>query len=417
MNMSLEEPKKQCKFYVVRKKRNCRMHVKEGDEFCAEHLKPKDVEDVKEEDTKSRIVCPLDRTHTCYAHKLQKHLKICNARNTKDEIYIVRGINSGSNGKICDDSYKLLSTFSNSDILETIKKVNKVYEEQIKGNISEKILTHVLLEEEMSKPEYGDKTKKHLKQASSILGLLYEYNLVKPDTCYIEFGAGRGQLTYWICKSTEQQDGISLLLVEKASPKHKKDNKLAKTTDKVQRIRADISDLVLDKLDVISKTQHIVGVTKHLCGGATDLAIRCLTNVKENKHKVLGAIMTFCCHHRCTWTPFVGKEFFQENDFTKKDFEILCGIVSWATCGTGFSRERRNNIEKETDLKQSTVAKDDELGLSREQKEEIGRRSKNLINWGRLLYLQKMGFQCYLHYYTDKNVSLENVCIVAYTNK
>lgn len=62
MNMSLEEPKKQCKFYVVRKKRNCRMHVKEGDEFCAEHLKPKDVEDVKEEDTKSRIVCPLDRT-------------------------------------------------------------------------------------------------------------------------------------------------------------------------------------------------------------------------------------------------------------------------------------------------------------------------------------------------------------------
>lgn len=78
-----------------------------------------------------------------------------------------------------------------------------------------------------------------------------------------------GQLTYWICKSTEQQDGISLLLVEKASPKHKKDNKLAKTTDKVQRIRADISDLVLDKLDVISKTQHIVGVTKHLCGGAT----------------------------------------------------------------------------------------------------------------------------------------------------
>jgi tRNA:m4X modification enzyme len=44
----------------------------------------------------------------------------------------------------------------------------------------------------MSKSEYGDKSKKHLKQASAILGLLREYSLLNPNTCYIEFGAGRG---------------------------------------------------------------------------------------------------------------------------------------------------------------------------------------------------------------------------------
>lgn len=64
----------------------------------------------------------------------------------------------------------------------------------IKGEITEKILTYYIIETEMSKPEYGDKAKKHLKQASSVLGLLQEYNLIKPNTCYIEFGAGRGKL-------------------------------------------------------------------------------------------------------------------------------------------------------------------------------------------------------------------------------
>lgn len=51
-----------------------------------------------------------------------------------------------------------------------------------------------LVEEEMLKPEYGPKTKKHLTQVSSILGLLQYYNLMEKKTCFIEFGAGRGKL-------------------------------------------------------------------------------------------------------------------------------------------------------------------------------------------------------------------------------
>lgn len=60
--------------------------------------------------------------------------------------------------------------------------------------ISEKILTHPLIEEEMTKPELGDKSRKHLIQTSSILGYLKEYDLIKSDTCFIEFGAGKGIL-------------------------------------------------------------------------------------------------------------------------------------------------------------------------------------------------------------------------------
>lgn len=42
----------------------------------------------------------------------------------------------------------------------------------------------------------------------------------------------------------------------------------------MQRIRADIADLVLDKLDCINDANKVVGVTKHLCGAATGMILK-----------------------------------------------------------------------------------------------------------------------------------------------
>lgn len=61
----------------------------------------------------------------------------------------------------------------------------------------------------------------------------------------------------------------SVLLVERASHRHKYDNKLDKTTGHVIRIRADIANLILSKVDIVGKSKHVVGLTKHLCGDAT----------------------------------------------------------------------------------------------------------------------------------------------------
>lgn len=74
--------------------------------------------------------------------------------------------------------------------------------------------------------------------------------------------------------------------------------------------------------------------------------------------------MAFCCHHRCQWSSYVGREFFQvssasckieyytqtimhiqEVGLTKSDFDVMCGMVSWAVCGTGKSREYRQQSE------------------------------------------------------------------------
>ncbi|XP_023011880.2 tRNA:m(4)X modification enzyme TRM13 homolog [Leptinotarsa decemlineata] len=401
-----------CKHFVKRKKRYCKMTVKFGEEYCGEHQEISSELSSNENKDKNqvRIPCPLDNKHTCYARNLKKHLKICNARPKKEEPFINRGINSGVEPEDTEDVHKLLSSYPTEQIQKVIAKVNEVYEKTIQKRLNEKISSHKVVEEEMAKPEHGDKSKKHLTQVSSILGLLDEYDLMKPKTCYIEFGAGRGQLSYWIAKACASDKESSILLVEKASPKHKKDNKLGESAEKVCRIRADISDLVLDKLDIITKTSNIVGVTKHLCGQATDLALRCMANAEENREKVGGCVMTFCCHHRCRWIPYTGKEFFKQSDLSSDDFYIVCGMSSWATCGSGLSREKR---KEDLLIQDKANERDLAIGLSKSEKEEVGRRSKSVINWGRLTFLENRGFRCHLHYYVDKSITPENACIVA----
>lgn len=400
-----------CKHFVLRKKRFCKMTVKLGQEYCGEHQKTPIGMDPNGEQSGIRIVCPLDRKHTCYAHNLKKHLKICNARPKALESYISKDINftDATNVPIFD-YFKHLHEFDTTEIKETITKVDNVFKKILEAKVTENISKCEIVEKEMSKPEFGDKTKKHLKQASSILGLLKEYDLMQPASLYIEFGAGRGQLSYWLALATETDDNTKIVIVEKASPKHKKDNKISKTSNKIRRIRADISDLVLDNLDVVSETSHIIGVTKHLCGAATDLALRCLVNTTKFKAKIKGGVFTFCCHHRCRWSPYSGKNFFLENNLNVNDFIIMCSMASWATCGTGLSRTEKHISGDE--LKQNQ--RDIEIGLSRSEKEEVGRRSKIILNWGRLKYMEKEGFTCKLHYYVDSAVSPENTCIVFY---
>ena len=79
-----------------------------------------------------------------------------------------------------------------------------------------------------------------------------------------------GKLTYWLAQAIKLQSGSTLLLIDRSSHRHKKDNKLKNEDNplNVKRIRADIADLKLNKLGEIGKL-GVVGVAKHLCGAAT----------------------------------------------------------------------------------------------------------------------------------------------------
>lgn len=82
------------------------------------------------------------------------------------------------------------------------------------------------------------------------------------------FSLFTGHLTFWVAKAIENLKNSSVLLVERASHRHKQDNKLDKSDGKVLRVRADIEDLVLKKVEATTD-KKVVGVTKHLCGVAT----------------------------------------------------------------------------------------------------------------------------------------------------
>ena len=64
-----------------------------------------------------------------------------------------------------------------------------------------------------------------------------------------------------------------------------------------------------------------MALSKHLCGCATDLALRCLAN---SGLPVNGLSIACCCHHRCEWNSYVAKSFITDDcGFNAEDFFYL----------------------------------------------------------------------------------------------
>ncbi len=112
-------------------------------------------------------------------------------------------------------------------------------------------------------------------------------------------------------------------------------------------------------------------------------------SIQPTKQTKVGIVIAFCCHHQCEYSQYVGHKYLEQEGFSKDEFPILCKIASWATCGI---------IKKDTE---------------ESERESIGRKVKTLLNWGRLQYLNDFGFNCKLVQYTNKDSTLENMCIVA----
>ncbi len=48
---------------------------------------------------------------------------------------------------------------------------------------------------------------------------------------------------------------------------------------------------------------------------------------------VSGLAIALCCHHRCDWRHYVGKEFFRQKGLGPEEFAAFQRMSSWATCG------------------------------------------------------------------------------------
>lgn len=359
------------------------------------------MEEPSEDKKLERIVCPLDSRHTVYVRKLQRHLKICNSRPPKvAPKYINPSLNRGI-AELDTHEFELKDVDPNV-VTEVIRKVNNLYDKYFVPGTIEEMFDHKMTIE-------IDETKtqtKHLDQVSAILGIAQHLSFLAPNTCIIEFGAGKGELAFHIAKTMESVEGVNkVLLIDRSTFRHKKDNRI-ENRELVHRIKADIADLDLKGLDVAKDCQQMVGLSKHLCGTATDLALRCMVNGNTGESQLLtkGFIIALCCHHRTTYGDFTGKSFLDLNGIDSRTFEIITKMTSWSICGHRGGKE--GDVVK--DEAEEELEKNE-----KERKEQVGWRCKRILDYARKVYMEENGFDCSLKYYVKSKTTLENVCLIA----
>ncbi|XP_041134262.1 tRNA:m(4)X modification enzyme TRM13 homolog [Polyodon spathula] len=446
-----------CGYFVERKKRYCKMIVAERKTFCGEHANAD--KNAKEDDVK-RIPCPLDPKHTVFENKLEKHLKKCNSREKPKPVYYVKDINAGLEEDPHTSKEQItLSSHSKEELGAFIKKL-KHAAAGLNHKHEQKILSHSALQETLNDPKNGDFAFKHLKQQASLLGNMEALGLLGPDRCFVEFGAGRGKLSHWVDIALQGSRNIHFLLVERATTRFKVDGKHKSSQSVFERLHVDIQHLCLSKVPLLIKEKMpVVGIGKHLCGAATDLALRCLLDrsseevtdrepprkrlksdpahtetgvdegqpasetVAEKRLKVAGISIALCCHHRCDWKHYVGREFFRSLGLGPQEFGVFQRMSSWATCGmrkpaSDAAMPEGSNDEQEEDFEEhdqdgDTLPDNLEGMPAVEERETVGRLCKLLIDQGRIYYLQQKGYAATLQYYTSPSISLENVLLTA----
>ncbi|XP_049587011.1 tRNA:m(4)X modification enzyme TRM13 homolog isoform X1 [Syngnathus scovelli] len=402
-----------CAFFVDKKKRFCKMVVAKGHKFCGEHANMDT--NVYEEGCCRRIVCPLDPKHTVSKDNLDKHLRKCNSRDKAKPVYYVENINAGSadntehslqEATLCERSATQLQ-----HLLDKLDSASR----GLPCEPEELFMSHGVLQEVIDNPKNGDSACKHLKQQSSILGHLEVLGLLRRGRCFVEFGAGRGKLSHWILRALEgdQQERLQILLVERSSTRFKVDGKHREGDVEFARLQIDIQHLDLSQIPLPKHGLPLVAVGKHLCGAATDLALRCLFQKRSVREAgqpskgdpaagdpggVAGLALALCCHHRCEWRHYVGRRFFSDLGLGPAEFSGFCRMSSWATCGSRASCQMAEVVPG---------------WLSPAERERIGRRCKHLLDAGRMEFLRRRGFCGRLTRYVETQVTPENVLLTA----
>ncbi|KFW88233.1 tRNA:m(4)X modification enzyme TRM13, partial [Phalacrocorax carbo] len=353
-----------------------------------------------------------------------------------------------------------ISSLSKEELENLIIKLKKT-SNGLELHLEEQILSHQALQEALNDPKNGESAFKHLKQQASILGNMEKLHLLGPGRCFVEFGAGRGKLSHWVDIALQNVENVQFLLVERATTRFKVDGKHKRRDSVFERLQVDIQHLCLNKVPILEKKKlPVVGIGKHLCGAATDLALRCLVETyttccdgeseepapkrsrndktevapnssantesnKDDRKPVAGIVIALCCHHKCDWTHYVGREFFKSVGLGPVEFHYFQRMSSWATCGmretttkasTSDEREDQTNITEEHEHTFSKTESDSDTLqgiLTVEERKEIGCLCKRLIDHGRIEYLQQRGYKAALQYYTESAVSLENVLLTA----
>ena len=402
-------------------------------DFCSEHLNlmKKDIGNEKHNgriditNGRIRIPCPLDPNHSVWEDQLKKHLNKCNkfklSHINDNNIFYSKDLNSCQHptNKIdyklyLDKVIEILQSYQKDDIFDIPLK-QEANEEMVQSRVN--TLTN----------------QKHAIQQSSLIQNMINHKILNLSTNiensqdYIEFGCGKAEFSRYLNQVIIlSQDNINEIrpityhLIDRASNRMKFDTKIVSDTQdltkqnkfkpNVDRIKIDIKDLKVDTQ--LNEDRSYVALSKHLCGVATDLTLRCIVNNPLLKKKLDGICIAMCCRHVCSSDDYINPEHIKsilqkfESDLTYEQFfTCLTKLCSWATNG------RRSDMNG-TDIVEITPT----ISMTIEERESIGLMARKIIDTGRLQWVkQNISEDSHLIRYVDKSISLENVALLVHS--
>lgn len=90
----------------------------------------------------------------------------------------------------------------------------------------------------------------------------------------------------------------------------------------------------------------------------------CSKSLAENWSPVGGIVIALCCHHRCDWKHYVGREFFTSVGLGMAEFNYFKRMTSWATCGMRERGPQISTTETESTEQASEAEEHDLLDRS-----------------------------------------------------
>lgn len=365
-----------CCVWLKHKHRWCSLQPMPGEPCCPTHRQEG-----------SRVACPIDPSHTVKVSRLRKHVMICN--RTKEQAAIAgqawyeAGVNGGGSGPI--DTSGQVATASLGEIADATRNLD----------VSVEL-------EEVGSAHLSPAARNEIQVDRIVAAVEVEGN----DLAIVDLGAGRGGLALAALKRWPHS---SVLIVERAAPRMKID---ARKASNLHRIRSDLLDVKLDAVRLLDN-RRLICVAKHLCGAATDLSLKAI--VSTSRHVAAVAIAT-CCHHRCTWADYVGRDDFLQGctDLRSRAayFSAAARFSSWCT-----APDVRKNGASEPQFPSSPEVEIDQDVRERFDpcaKRLLGRRCKRLIDRGRRDYLRRHGFFAELVPYCAPENTPENVLLLAW---
>ncbi len=295
---------------------------------------------------------------------MNKHIKKCEVRKKERDTQIL------SNENIITPRIWIKKQFKIRDIplteIESLKmKILTIYK-TLSINVLKREIISPEIKDQFKNEQLNGKNGKTIFQEISIFENLKKekYFDFNRRNCFIELGCGAGSLSRTVQIGCNYNSSHILIDRMKYNSKNKYDNVIKSQLigdNFISRKLIDIKDFSI-QTEINNKDINVIAISKHLCGDACELS---LNKIIEYKERISFAIAT-CCHYLLNHSNYCNMFFIHSVGITDEEFDYLTRLTGWASL-----KEDSNNYV-------------------------IGKMIKEILDYGRLLYLEKNSFQSLL---------------------